>query len=179
MKQDDVLPKLIKAVKDKNPIKIQYYKNLPNNFEYRELEPYRLIKRNSVDSYLMAYDRNKNAIRKFLVPKIIKVTELSGSFISNVKIDEGLENYHALNFTVHEEETIDLFCEANTIWKLEKYLYPHPFKKEENHIKLKTTNRAALFQFMHLENGVIQKTNSPELQKGFCEYIDKIKSNYI
>lgn len=179
LSQDDVLSKLVKAVKDKNPLKIQYYKNLPNKFEYREIEPYRLLKRNSVDSYLLAFDRKRNAIRKFLVPKILKVTELNGNFVSNVKINENLENYHPLNFGIHEKETIVLQCEPNSIWKFEKFLYPHPFQKKENTIELTTTNRFALYQFMHLENGVIVKTNSKNLIRGFMDYISKIKSYYI
>lgn len=174
----EILYKIMTAIKNRSPIKIEYYKNNPDEVSVREIEPLQIIKRNAEDFYLIVFDRIKKEKRRFLIPKIKKVTDMNGEFIFNGKITDEDLNYHPLNFKVHEEETLTITCNPDGIDKLEKFLYPHAYSKENNRIILKTTNRSGLFGFIFKENDVVTAVDSVIFLNEFKDYINKIKGNY-
>ncbi|MCB1159768.1 MAG: WYL domain-containing protein [Leptospiraceae bacterium] len=176
--EDKILHTIIKALKNKSPLKIVYSKTLPEKKETRTIEPLEIVKRNSLDFYLLAYDREKKDKRKFLIPKIQKVQEIAGSFFFSGKVEETDLNYHPLAFQIHAEERIHLDCDPENLWKLERFLYPHPYKKEGNSIILKTRNRSALYEFLLKEGNVILKTDSEALREGFYAYIHNLINLY-
>lgn len=172
------LYKIMTAIKNRTPLKIEYFKTNPKESHQREIEPLQIIKRNSEDFYLIVFDREKKEKRRFLIPKILKISEMSGEFLFNGKINENDLNYHALNFNVHEAESLEITCSPENSWKLEKFLYPHPFKKVVNTFLLTTTNRSALFSFILKENDCIESVNSEIFVRELQEFLSKIKNNY-
>lgn len=175
---EEILYKIIHAVRNKIPLKITYYKTTPTNLEHREIEPYQVIRRNFKDFYILAYDRLRKAKRKFLVQKITKLKELPGDFYSSIILQKSDLNYHALNFLVHPLETIKVECDKEFAWRFENYLYPHPFQKKDNRYQFQTTNRNALFIFMIKEKNVICKVNSRLLIDEFIVYKKNLVSFY-
>ena len=139
------LYKIMTAIKNKTPLKIEYFKTNPKESHQRE---------------------------------ILKISEMSGEFLFNGKINENDLNYHALNFNIHEAESLEITCSPENSWKLEKFLYPHPFRKVGNTFLLTTTNRSALFSFILKENDCIESVNSDLFIKELHEFLSKIKNNY-
>ncbi|MEM7183472.1 MAG: WYL domain-containing protein [Spirochaetota bacterium] len=174
----EILYKIIKCIRNQVPIRVEYYKNDPDNKEWRFLEPYEIVKRNSLDFYLVAYDRDKKAKRKFLIPKITTVQAQSGTFVTRPKVTAEDKNYHPLSFTLHSPETIELECLPEMVWKLEKFIYPHAYTKKENRITLTTTNRSALYSFLWKESPVLRSTSSEKLRQGFREFMQDLQKKY-
>lgn len=178
-KEKEIFFSLLQAVRDKKPIKIMYYKELPEDKEERELDPLLIIRRNSLDFYLIAYDRIKNAKRRFIIPKILRITEMEGDFLrSEYPITSEDYNYHSLAFNVHPQEELILTCDPNFMWKLKNYLNPHPYTEVRNTITLTTTNRKALFSFMLRECDVIQSINSKSFLEEYRAFLDGMKRVY-
>ena len=173
-----ILYKIMSAIKNKTPLRIDYFKNNPKDSSQREVEPLQIIKRNSEDFYLIVYDREKKQKRRFLIPKILKISEMSGEFLFNGKVNENDLNYHALNFNIHEAESLEITCSLENSWKLEKFLYPHPFKKVGDTFLLTTTNRSALFNFILKEKDCIEKVNSEIFVRQLQDFLDSIKEKY-
>jgi predicted DNA-binding transcriptional regulator YafY len=173
-----ILYKIMSAIKNKTPLRIDYFKNNPKDSSQREVEPLQIIKRNSEDFYLIVYDREKKQKRRFLIPKILKISEMSGEFLFNGKVNENDLNYHALNFNIHEAESLEITCSLENSWKLEKFLYPHPFKKVGDTFLLTTTNRSALFNFILKEKDCIEKVNSEIFVRQLQVFLAGIKEKY-
>lgn len=173
-----ILYKIMSAIKNKTPLRIDYFKNNPKDSSQREVEPLQIIKRNSEDFYLIVYDREKKQKRRFLIPKILKISEMSGEFLFNGKVNENDLNYHALNFNIHEAESLEITCSLENSWKLEKFLYPHPFKKVGDTFLLTTTNRSALFNFILKEKDCIEKVNSETFVRELQVFLAGIKEKY-
>ncbi len=87
-------------------------------------------------------------------------------------------NYHALNFNIHEPESLEITCSVESAWKLEKFLYPHPFKKVGDTFLLTTTNRSALFNFILKEKDCIEKVNSEIFVRELQDFLGSIKEKY-
>ncbi|HMW05036.1 MAG TPA: WYL domain-containing protein [Leptospiraceae bacterium] len=175
----DALYKIMSAIKNKTPLRIQYFKTNPSESYYRDIDPLQIIKRNSEDFYLIVYDREKKQKRRFLIPKILKVIEQSGEFLFSGKVTEDDLNYHALNFNIHEKEELIVTCNESDSWKLEKFLFPHPFRKVDNRFYFSTTNRAALFNFILRENDCIQEVNSEIFVNELKQYLSELKNQYL
>ncbi|EMO59573.1 WYL domain protein [Leptospira santarosai str. CBC1416] len=56
---EELLKKLLEALKTKSPVQFLYYKTFPEETYRVEVDPIRLIRKNSEDYYLLAYDRKK------------------------------------------------------------------------------------------------------------------------
>lgn len=178
-KEQEIFFSLLHAVRDRKPIKISYYKQLPEDTEEREIDPMVILRRNSMDFYLIAFDRIKKAKRRFIIPKILRITELEGDFLkSDSIITKDDYNFHALAFNVHPPEILELSCEKSLIWKLKNFLSPHPYQEKNDVISLTTTNRSALFSFLLKECDVVQSINSRVFLDEFVEYLSNMKKSY-
>ncbi|MDX1960281.1 MAG: WYL domain-containing protein [Leptospiraceae bacterium] len=175
----EIINKLLTTVKDKIPIRITYYKYLPNEIITRDIDPLQITKRNSSDFYILGLDRNTKEKKRFLIPKITKIEELEGDFIATKKITTKDLNYHALNFSVHEEKQLEFLIREDLVWKFENYLFPHPFaKKSKQEFIISTTNQSAIFPFLIKEPEVVIKINSQEFINEFNKFLIKMKKNY-
>jgi predicted DNA-binding transcriptional regulator YafY len=170
---------LLKAVKDKKPIKILYYKDTPEDKKERTIDPLLILKRNSTDFYLLGYDHEKKSKRRFIIPKILKITEVEGDAIKNTSyITEEDLNHHSLAFKIHDPLKISLECERKFIWKIINFLNPHPYQINGSTIILTTTNYSSLYPFIIKENDVILSTDSLEFNNGLVDYINDFKKLY-
>lgn len=172
------LYKIMTAIKNKTPLKIEYFKTNSLESYTRDIEPLQIIKRNSEDFYLIVFDREKKQKRRFLIPKILKISDLSGEFLFNGKVNSDDLNYHALNFNVHDSEDFEITCYPESSWKFENFLYPHPFRKVNHTFLFTTKNRSALFNFILKENDCIKQINSEVFIVEFKEFLENLKSNY-
>lgn len=173
-----ILADILKSVKDKYPIEITYYKSLPNEVVNKIIDPLHVTKRNSSDFYLLAFDRETKEKKRYLIPKISRVKELDGEFIASKKLTDKDLNYHALNFPVHMSEQIEFICNSIFNWKLENYLFPHPFIKEDNKFTIETTNKFAFFSFILKEPDVILSVNSDSFRVEFNKFLETLKEKY-
>ncbi|MCG6139382.1 helix-turn-helix transcriptional regulator [Leptospira mtsangambouensis] len=157
--------KILQAIKDKRALTIQY------GFEEKErtIEPYRLVRKNTTDFYLLAYDRGKKSLRRFILPKITVKKESKEEFHSNLKITKEDLNFHPLLLSKHPEIEIpiQIHPEYEDRWKL--FLEGASFEKVENEYRVKTTNQNALFQFFVLSPEALVVT-SEDWKKTFQSY---------
>ncbi|MCB1178237.1 MAG: WYL domain-containing protein [Leptospiraceae bacterium] len=174
----EVFFSIVKAIKNRTPLKIQYFRTIPSEKEEKEIDPIHIIKRNSNDFYLIAFDRKKGEKRRYLIPKILKVSDLGGDFLRDYKINPEDLNYHALNFKVHEPVELELIINESLVWKLENFLYPHPFTREKDRVVLNTTNQTALFSFLWKENEVILKVNSSDFRIKLENFFKELENHY-
>lgn len=174
--KENLLLNIFTAVKNKNPLRILYFKSEPDDAVEKDIDPIHVLKRNSIDSYLLAYDRKERKKKRYLIPKILRATEINGEFLKDHKTTDSDFNYHQLSFPVREEEELVLECEPNQIYKLKNFLYPHPFTQDGNRITLKVTNRAPLFNFLWKENDVVLRISSSEFLGEFKNYLEDLKS---
>ncbi len=169
---------LLQAITSKTPIKVLYSKNLPDEVEERFLEPYDILKKDSNNFYLFAFDREKKEKRKFLVPKIKKIFLTTESFISKISFSKEEKIVNALEFKKHNSVDLILEFDPNKLWKLKIFLKDYPYQIVENTIPLTTTNYYTLFDLMWKENGVITKVNNQQFLTDFKKYIDHLRSLY-
>ncbi len=175
---DKVLSNLFQAIRNKTPIKITYFKNTPQDKSEREIDPLHITKRNDCDFYLVGYDRNERQKKRYVIQKILKVQLLNGDFILNHKVTSEDLNYHPLNFKVHQPTEINLETNPSLTWKLENYLYPHPFQKEKNKVSFITTNQSALFNFLWKEPSVVIDINPSTLKEEYKKFLTNLLEQY-
>lgn len=173
-----VLNSILHSIRNRIPLQIVYQGSFGKDAQKKFIDPIKIIKRNSRDFYLIAYDREKKEKRKYLIPKILKASETPDEFIFSGRLKTEDENYHALSFSVHEEITLRLKCREEDMWKLENFLCPHPFTKNGNAVELKTTNQGALFPFLWKEQGTVISVNSAEFIENCRAFISRMQSRY-
>ncbi|TGM59062.1 helix-turn-helix transcriptional regulator [Leptospira vanthielii] len=157
--------KILQAIKDKRALTIQYGYDVKE----RTIEPYRLVRKNTTDFYLLAYDRGKKSLRRFILPKIIVKKESKEEFQSNLKITNQDLNFHPLLLTKHPEVEIpfQIHPDFEDRWKL--YLEGASFEKVGDEYRVRTTNQNALFQFFVLSPEALVST-SEGWKKNFQSY---------
>ncbi|MCW7458197.1 WYL domain-containing protein [Leptospira bandrabouensis] len=147
--------KILQAIKDKRALTIQY------GFESNEriIEPYRLVRKNTTDFYLLAYDRGKKSLRRFILPRITVKKESKEEFLSNLKITKEDLNFHPLQITKHPEMEISFQINPDYEDRWRLFLEGANFEKTGNEYKVKTTNQNALFQFLILSPEALVSTS--------------------
>ncbi|MCE9499245.1 MAG: WYL domain-containing protein [Leptospira sp.] len=175
----DILSRVIESIRGRIPVRIAYRKNSYISLENRDIEPHQILRKDLRDFYLIAYDRDKKAYRKFIIPKIETVSDLPGNFIhTRVPTADDL-NFHPLNFKLHDPETLEIICNPKLMHLILNFITPHPFGLKDNHLSITTTNRNALFDFAIKEPQVIQFVNSKKFLEGLNDHKSQIKNYYL
>ncbi len=177
--REEIFIKLIQAIKDKTPLKIWYKKHSGAENEIREIEPVELVKKGVTDYYIIAYDREKREFRKFILPKVEKIAEVSGIFIHSRKPTKEERNFHPLGYKVHDPLNLDLVIGMDDSWKLKDFLSDYPYTEEKNRISLSTTNLDALCDFLYSSPEISVQTDSKKLVSSLEQYVSEIKENYM
>ncbi|TGN18985.1 helix-turn-helix transcriptional regulator [Leptospira idonii] len=173
-KEETELSKIIQAVKDKRAIVVSYGKD----GKERTIEPYRLIRKNSEDFYLLAYDRNKKSLRRFILPRIVVKRELKEDFFSNKKITEQDTNFHPLGFDVHEKKNLNLTISSQFSDSFSLFLEGHTFGKEDLNFHFETTNQNALFPFFLKYPESLIHSDSDEWIRDYQNYLNQLSESY-
>ncbi|TGL44826.1 helix-turn-helix transcriptional regulator [Leptospira perdikensis] len=157
--------KILQAIKDKRALTVQYGYD-PSE---RVIEPYRLVRKNTTDFYLLAYDRGKKSLRRFILPRIVVKKESKEEFLSNLKITNPDLNFHPLLLKKHPEIEIpfQIHPDYEDRWKL--FLEGASFEKVRDEYLVKTTNQNALFQFFVLSPEALV-SSSEVWNKNFLSY---------
>ncbi|MCW7469814.1 helix-turn-helix transcriptional regulator [Leptospira kanakyensis] len=165
--------KILQAIKDKRALTIQYGYDSGE----RIIEPYRLVRKNTTDFYLLAFDRGKKSLRRFILPKIVVKKESKEEFLSNLKITNDDLNFHPLLLKKHAELefSFQIHPDYEDRWKL--FLEGVRFQKQENEYKISTTNQNALFQFFVLSPEALVKS-SEVWKESFLTYTKQWETLY-
>ncbi len=166
------LIKVIQSIKDKRALVIRY------GGKERIIEPYRLIRKNSEDFYLLAYDRSRKNLRRFILPRIEVKKDLREDFISNKKITDRDMNFHPLGFDVHEEEKLQISVANHYSDSLETFLNGYPYSLEENTFTIQTTNKSALFPFFTKYPDALQTSAENPFCVSFQNHLKQILETY-
>lgn len=158
--------KILQAIKDKRAITILY----GYDEKERTIEPYRLIRKNTTDFYVLAYDRGKKSLRRFILPKITVKKETKEEFFSNLKITSEDLNFHPLSLKNHDETeiTFRIHPEYEDRWK--SFLEGAQYETSNNQYKVITTNQNALFQFFVILPEALLESSS-EWKELFASYL--------
>jgi len=172
--EESPLTKIIQALKDKRALVISYGRD---NKE-RIIEPYRLVRKNSEDFYLIAYDRMKKGIRRFIIPRIEIKKDLREDFHSNKKNSDIDLSFHPLSFSKHESEEILIMIDPNYKDSFQLLLDDYPYKEEGQKFILSTTNKEAMFNFFMKYPEALQNGSSLSFTTAFKEYLNSLIRNY-
>ncbi|MDF3821010.1 WYL domain-containing protein [Leptospira sp. 96542] len=168
-----ILEKLIQSIKDKRPITITY----GSDEKERTIEPYRLVRKNTVDFYLIAYDRQKKSLRRFIIPKLNIKKESKEDFISNLKLNDKDLNFHPLGVQSHEETTYK-FCISKSFedhWM--HFLQGFPFLKDGDEYSITTTNKQSLFHYF-INSSACLESSDANWKKDFYQYLEDWSQTY-
>jgi len=165
--------KILQAIKDKRAITIVY----GYDEKERTIEPYRLIRKNTTDFYVLAYDRGKKSLRRFILPRITVKKETKEEFFSNLKISKEDLNFHPLSLKVHPETEINFTIQENYEDRWKSFLEGTEYEKIENKYKVITTNQNALFQFFVILPEALVEC-SAEWKTTFAKYVNEWQNLY-
>ncbi len=168
------LTKIIQALKDKRALIIQYGRDKKD----RHIEPYRLIRKNSEDFYLLAFDRTKNALRRFILPRIFVKKELREDFVSKKKITNEDLNFHPLAFFKDTPRKITLEISPLFIDSFLNFLQGYEYEISENRISLTTANIEALFPFFLKSPNALHPHSSADFKMEFQKYLHSLNEIY-
>ncbi len=169
------LTKIIQALKDKRALVIQYGRDV----QERIIEPYRLIRKNSEDFYLLAYDRSKKDLRRFILPKLKVKKELREDFISSKKLTDKDLNFHPLVF--EKGEIVSIVLEISPLYKdsFLNFLEGYPYHLENNCVHLSTSNLEALFPFfLKSPQALLSEQTSPHFYSELKKFLDSMNEIY-
>jgi len=147
-KDNQTIEKLIGSIRDKIPLRMEYAA-MEDEKSTREIEPLRLIKKNSEDFYLVAKDRKDKITKRFIVEKIVKLTELDGDFLYRTEASEKDLNLHPLSVRIHDSVHFSFRCRPEAEWKMKNFLSGHiEHACNEKQFSVSTTNKQALTDFI-------------------------------
>jgi predicted DNA-binding transcriptional regulator YafY len=171
---DSDLTKIIQALKDKRALVITYGRDKKE----RTIEPYRLIRKRSEDFYLLAFDRSKKDLRRFILPRIRINKELKEDFISQKKITSDDLNFHPLAFVKGLSDKYTLEISPTYLESFLHYLRDFDYKKEDRMITIQTSNPEALFPFFLKSPEALQEGSSPGFKASYKKYLQSLAENY-
>lgn len=171
---DQIIETLLFCLKTKVPIKITYERKYGKP-EFKELEPIQLIKKNSNDFYLYAYDRAKEECRNFLIPCIKKITKLESSFRKDHKPLATIENLHPLLLPKNDPISILVSINEEHILLWENFINGLQFTFLNGQYRLTITNTSALYTFFLKHNASIQAIEPESVRNGYTDFLNKIQ----
>lgn len=165
--------KILQAIKDKRAITIVY----GYDEKERTIEPYRLVRKHTTDFYVLAYDRGKKSLRRFILPKITVKKETKEEFFSNLKITNEDLNFHPLSLKTHPEMEIlfQILPEYEDRWK--SFLEGARYEIMDHQYKVITTNQNALFQFFVILPEALLESSSTWKEK-FANHLQEWENLY-
>ncbi|TGL55956.1 WYL domain-containing protein [Leptospira kemamanensis] len=165
--------KILQAIKDKRAITIVY----GYDEKERTIEPYRLVRKHTTDFYVLAYDRGKKSLRRFILPKITVKKETKEEFFSNLKITNEDLNFHPLSLKTHPEMEIlfQIHPEYEDRWR--SFLEGARYEIVDHQYKVFTTNQNALFQFFVILPEALVESSSTWKEK-FANHLQEWENLY-
>ncbi|WCL49284.1 helix-turn-helix transcriptional regulator [Leptospira sp. GIMC2001] len=172
---DTITETILYSIKSKIPIKIQYERKygIP---VMREIDPVQLIRKNSQDFYLYAFDREKLDYRNFLIPCITKIIKLETNFFKNHATKKPFQNFHPLMFPFHDPIEIEIKIQESYADLLKDYLNSVDFQSKQNIISFKSTNSKAIFAFLLKNENIILGLEPKSVRDEYELYLNKISS---
>lgn len=190
---EDWMDTILFCIKSRVPMRMQYERTYGKPRE-KDIDPIRIIRKNSVDFYLHAYDRKAQEYRFYLIPCIRKIQKLDGEFakdhhakslgsaslpssrrsLSNTSDNLHYINLHPLGFPIQEEITIEMAIDLDCTERWQNYLKGYPHLLSENHLSIHTTNPQAIFPFLIANLDAWEKLEPDSLQVAYRDFLKTI-----
>ncbi|ABJ77000.1 helix-turn-helix transcriptional regulator [Leptospira borgpetersenii] len=180
---EELLKKLLEALKTKSPVQFLYYKTFPEETYRVEVDPIRLIRKNSEDYYLLAYDRKKKERRRFVIPKITRVETIAENPLYQPQ-GQKRENsrdwvLHPALFQVHDPIEVELICDPESSYKVRNSISEISYEEfSRDSFRLKVTNREGLFPLLIEARDSIREILPVFVASDFRKYMEQIVINY-
>ncbi|HMU81699.1 MAG TPA: WYL domain-containing protein [Leptospiraceae bacterium] len=177
------------------PIRSAIRKRLLLEIEYPDKElgsSIRLVEGRGLISHrgrwcLVGFARDANAIRYFYLDRIVSVNVTKTQFRADPRFNIKEHTLHPLTLSIHEAAVIDLLLHEEGKEAMVDFLSGIPdnrvkFGNEKNaariQLRIKTTNKEALFSFMFRNPGVVVQIGPEDIRKDYLNYIARIRSQY-
>lgn len=180
---EELLKKLLESLKTKSPVQFLYYKTFPEETYRVEVDPIRLIRKNSEDYYLLAYDRKKKERRRFIIPKMSRVETIAENSLYQPQ-GQKRENsqdwvLHPTLFQVHDPIEVELVCDPEFSYKVRNSISEIPYEEfSRDSFRFKITNQEGLFPLLFEARDSIRKILPESLALAFRKNVEEILSNY-
>lgn len=172
---ENIIDTLLFCIKTKIPVRIQYERKYGNP-EPKDLDPIQLVKKNSNDFYLYAYDRNKKDYRNYLIPCIQKIQKLESSFIKDHKPALSFENLHPLMIPKNPETVIEIKIKDHQQENWENFISGISHEREENKYSLSILNLEAFFTYLLKNESHFISLAPSNISKLYLDFLENIES---
>lgn len=174
---ETIIETLLFCIKNKIPVRISYERRigLP---ESKDLDVIQLIKKNSSDFYLYAYDRTKKDYRNYLIPCIQKIYKLESSFIKDHKPSLSFENLHPLMIPKNPDTKIEVTIQINHIDNWENFISGLTYEKDRNNYVLTIRNLESFYTYLLKHGSYFISLQPSSISKTYLEFLDKIESSH-
>jgi predicted DNA-binding transcriptional regulator YafY len=166
---------ILHAIKSKTSLQITYERSFGIPQE-KELDPIQILRKNSTDLYLHAYDRKKKEFRYYIIPCIKKIFKLDNPFLLDHKISKEFVPIHALQFSNHDPITVSVRTTPTGKNHLINYLDNIKFTENNDWIEFSTTNSDALFPILIKLKESVLELQPDSILSSYRNFIDTIKS---
>ncbi|UOG48252.1 helix-turn-helix transcriptional regulator [Leptospira noguchii] len=180
---EELLKKLLEALKIKSPVQFLYYKTFPEETYKVEADPIRLIRKNSEDYYLLAYDRKKKERRRFIIPKITRVETIAENplYQPQGQKRENSQDWvlHPTLFQVHEPIEVELICDPEFSYKVRNSISEIHYEEfSRGSFRFKVTNQEGLFPLLIEARDSIQKILPESVAVNFRKSVEQMAIHY-
>jgi predicted DNA-binding transcriptional regulator YafY len=174
-KEEAIFDTVLFAIKARVSLQIQYERKfgLPSS---KEIDPIQILRKNSTDLYLYAYDRSIREYRHYLIPCIKKAEKLDINFSRDHKPNADMSPLHQLQFPVETEKEVTITMTAEGSGILENYLQTIPFTKEGLRFQFKVTNPKAIFPFLIKQSWAIAKLEPDSLRDEYKKFLKEVEA---
>ena len=169
------------ALKNHKPLKIRYSNR-------KEVQEERMLSGRGLISHkgrwcLVAYCHRSKEIRYFYIDRILSAEICEGRYYPDLKFDIRKHSLHPFSLKIHPLKNVDLKLrpeyEENFSHFLDGALGTLPaYSFQDGIFRFQTSNQTALFTWMLRNPNAIEKIGPSQIQKEYCDYLEKIKSSY-
>ncbi|MBD3636304.1 MAG: WYL domain-containing protein [Crocinitomicaceae bacterium] len=129
---NDMLPELLKAIKEKKVVHFGYTNYNSGKFKERTVLPL-LLKEYRNRWYLISYDTNKKKIITYALARMSELKVTEEYFLDQFDFDPDVYFEHSIGITAKEENPVNLVFKVDKIGS--KYLQEQPIHKSQELIK--------------------------------------------
>ncbi|PJZ69859.1 transcriptional regulator [Leptospira perolatii] len=173
---------VLEALRNRTPIKMKYYKTVPEESYFIEVDPIRILRKGGEDYYLLGLDRASKTKKRFILPKILKAEPLQGDFLYQAKgaNRETWEDQivHAGLFPVHDPKSVVWNCREESLLKVKLFLSGMHFEENGLEIKFNSRNLEGLLPFLWKEPNSLVSIEPVELRELYLSSLKRLSDFY-
>lgn len=168
---NETIDSILHAIKSKIALRITYERQYGIPKE-KDIDPIQILRKNSTDLYLYAFDRKKREYRYYLLPCITKIFKLDTPFLLEHRIRPEDRPNHPLEFPNHNPVTVRIRSGETGRNALAHFLDRITIAENEDWIEFSTTNAQALFPILIRWKTYIEEIQPDSIRDQYKKFLE-------